>query len=168
LANPIIGRFSDHEAVAACVNNLLEIGIKKGDISLMTHHAEESEAIQNSSGIFQKNGDISSQTGGIVVGGVLGSIFGSLIGVATFTIPQVGLVVGAGSLMTTLCGGILGGTIGDKIVKTMDAPYSDTNPIHPYIAALKEGDILCGVETDALNENDILKIMSKYAARLVP
>ena len=167
MANPIIGRFSNHNAVADCVHHLLEMGIQKDDISLMTHGAEGDEVIPNSTGFFQKNGDITSEAGGIVVGGMLGTVIGSLMGIATFTIPQVGIVIAAGPLMTALCGGILGGTIGDEIVKTMDTPNSDTSPLHPYLAALKDGDILCGVETESGNEDEVSQIMSRYAANLV-
>jgi hypothetical protein len=167
LANSIIGRFSNHNAVADCVRDLLGIGIRKDDISLMTHHDVENKMIPDSIGVFQKNGDISSEGGGMVVGGVLGTLIGSLMGVATLIIPQFGIVVGAGPLMAALCGGILGGVVGDEIAKTVDAPYSDTSHFHPYVEALKEGSILCGVETDAENRDEISKIMSKYATSMV-
>ena len=167
MANSIIGRFSNHDAVADCVHDLLEIGVRKDDISLMTHHDVENEMIPDSIGVFQKNGDISSEGGGMVVGGVLGTLIGSLMGVATLVIPQFGIVVGAGPLMGALCGGVLGGSVGDEIAKIVDAPYSESSHFHPYVEALKEGNILCGVESDAANRVEISKIMSKYATSLV-
>ena len=161
--NRIIGKFTNHESVAECVHHLLEIGIKKDDISLVTHHEKALETIPNSGGLFQKNGDISKETGGLAVGGVLGTLIGSLMGVATLAVPPVGVVIGAGPLLMALSGGLVGGAMGDEIVKTMDTKSSETDPLNPYIAALKEGNILCGVETEGANEESVKQTMSKYA-----
>ena len=150
--------------MADCVHRLLEIGVKKDDISLMTHHDEENEMTADSMSLFQKNGDISSEMGGAAVGGIFGLLLGSFVGVASSIIPPVGLVVSIGPMMSAVFGGVLGGTFGNEIVKTIDVEYSDTGPLHPYIAALKQGDVICGVEADVENTNEIQAMMSKYAS----
>ena len=135
----------------------------KDDISLVTHHDEEHDRIADSLGFFQKNGDISNETGGTAVGGVFGVLIGALIGVVTLTVPLVGLIIGTGPMMSAIFGGVLGGAIGNEIVKSIDVEYSETSPLHPYIAALKEGDVICGVEVSAEKAKEIQNMMSQYA-----
>jgi hypothetical protein len=154
-------------AVASCVHHLLRIGVHRSEISLVTRHDGEYELAQGSIEFFQKNGDISAEMGGTVVGGVLGMLMGSLMGVASLVIPQFGLVVGAGPLMVALGGGIIGGAIGDALVRSVDAPYSSTGALHPYLAAIKEGDTLCAVEVNPDSRPAIREAMSGYATEII-
>jgi hypothetical protein len=167
MAENIIGIFSDHATAAQCVSQLVDAGVPKDEISLMTRRSEGDEVEPQSSGVFQKNGDTSSEGGSAILSGVIGSFVGTAIGVATFTIPGVGLIVGAGPLATAVCGGALGAAFGGEMGKDGDAPYNNSNPLHPYILSLKEGEVLCGVEVDRDQEGPVRLIMANNASSIV-
>ncbi len=163
----IIGLFLDHKKVTDCVNELIEEGVSKDEIGLMTRTDELNEIDSKGIGFFMKNGDISGEGGGLLVGGLLGTLVGSLIGFSVFAVPGVGLVIGAGSFLTAAFGGVIGAAFGEEAGRLSDLPYTDANPLHPYISSLKDGEVLCGVKTAPESADSISRIIGKYASVII-
>jgi hypothetical protein len=167
MAEQIMGIVTNHEIAALCVSECIAAGVFNNEISLVTRHSEGDEIAPHSTGMFQRNGDVTTVGGSTVASGLIGSIVGVAIGVATFSIPGLGIYMGVGSLASAICGGALGASFGGEVGKSIDDFHTEADPLHKYIQELGAGEVFCSITVEEGLKEEVSRIMLKYAATRV-
>jgi hypothetical protein len=104
--NSTIGVFTTHAEAEAAVRELLNQGVKKDKISIITKGLHQTENVQG----FVTTGDVAIQGAGI--GAWTGGLFGLLVGAAFMWVPGFGPLVVAGPLTAALLGAVEGAIAG--------------------------------------------------------
>jgi hypothetical protein len=163
MAEQVMGILANHEIAALCVSECTDAGVFNQEVGLVTRYSEGDEVVPHSMGMFQKNGDVTTLGGSTFASGLMGSIVGVAIGVATFSIPGLGIYMAVGSLASAICGGTLGATFGREVGKSFDDFHTEANPLHKYIRALRSGEVLCSITVEEDLKEEVSRIVSKYA-----
>lgn len=143
-----IGVFDSHEQAERAVEALHDEGFTEDEISVIAKDNRESD-----------DGGTDSMAEGMAWGGGLGALGGLLAGVGGLTIPGIGPIVAAGPLAATLsgavAGGIGGGLLDLGIPEDRGREYEDD---------VKQGRILCIVDSDHARAEDAVRIMHEAGA----
>lgn len=136
----VIGIFDDYEQATRAIEGLRKGNFRGEDISLLGPDPEELRMV--GAEFENKHPDKVVTTCGI-----LGALGGFTLGMASLTIPGVGVFLAVGPLMAALSGAAAGGMIGviaGELIK-FDVPEFDA---HLYEAHLSAGNILISVHTE--------------------
>jgi uncharacterized protein (TIGR02271 family) len=133
MAKTIVGLFDDFSTAQRIVQELVDAGVGRNDISIVANDAKGEYKHYRADGSSAAEGAGAGAVGGGVVGGVLGL----LVGVGALAIPGIGPVLAAGPLAAALgtagastlvgagvgaaTGGLIGGLIG------LGIPEEDAN-----------------------------------------
>ena len=130
MAKTVVGLFDTTAEAQSALQELINIGFQRSDISLVANDAKGEYA--NYREVGGTGGSAAEGAGaGAVGGGVLGGVFGLLVGVGALAIPGIGPVLAAGPLAAALgaagastlvgagigaaAGGIIGALVGAGI-----------------------------------------------------
>ena len=136
-------------------NILSRKGIKAEDINLLlSNQIYRGEKPTASNGFFVKDGRAnikeSSETGAVI-----GSAGGFLVGLTTLTVPGIGPLLLAGSvLVTTLTGGVMGGVAGGLFGIMMDFGVPE-DQARTLVKGVEQGKVMLFVETDKLSKSEL-------------
>jgi hypothetical protein len=153
MAKTVIGLFDDISQARDVVQELVNRGIERNNISLIANNVEnvpvtydESDAVPN-----------------VGIGAVLGGIGGLLVGLSAFAIPGIGPVIGAGWLASTVGGGLIGGTAGGLIGALIDESVPDYRAGY-YVEGVRRGGTLVAVKAADHEVNLVENIMLVHRA----
>lgn len=136
----IAGLFDDRNDAIAAIDDLLERGVPRADISIVANNAGDWYAENSES-------EAGAETGA-GLGAIAGGAGGLLAGLGLLTIPGIGPVIGAGWLMTTAAGAaagaILGGAAGG-FVAWLTGQGVDESDAHVFAEGLRRGGTLLTV-----------------------
>ena len=170
----LIAFFPDHRMTEKAIGALLDHGVDKDHISLITgeQNLEDlytSEAARNSraegKGVTTTTADDAAT--GALKGAGIGLGVGALAGLASLFIPGYGLVFGGGALMTAsvaaMSSGAAGGVAGATHGYLKDQGLDDSL-IGEYKAGLEERGAVIAVEAeaDSTSVEKIRAILTKY------
>ena len=137
----VTGLFDTRGEAESAMSALRAAGINSDDISLVRPgHDNDNDTAQ-----------------GIGVGAAVGGVLGAL---ATFAIPGVGPVVGAGWLAATLAGAAAGGVAGGLIGALSDAGVDEADA-HVYAESIRRGSSLVTARVDETQADAAQAILNR-------
>lgn len=129
----VSGLFDDSATAKDAVGKLEAVGIPSDDISIVSHHSENSSNAGEDAGV------------GAGIGAALGGAGGLLAGLGMLAIPGVGPVVAAGWLAATAAGAaggaVVGGAAGGLIGALTGSGVSEEDA-HVYAEGVRRGGTL--------------------------
>ena len=151
----VIGLFESSDAAHRTVQELIDSGISRDDISLVAN---------NSAGEFEvTDGDGSATATGATAGAVGGGLLGLLVGLGALAIPGIGPVVAAGPLAGALTGALAGGAVGGIVGALVDLGVSEDEAGY-YAEGIRRGGTLVTVRTDDRYVQGAVDIMNRNGA----
>ncbi len=148
----LVGIFDTPAAARRAVEELHRAGFGNNQLTMVHHHrpAGDVEVTDlDAAKAAQVSGE-SKEAGGAALGAATGAAIGGAIAVGVLTIPGLGPVLLAGSLITSaviasLATGVVGGAIGGGIVGALVGLELPEHEARLYEKELKEGRALVGV-----------------------
>ncbi len=120
MAKTVAALYDDLETSVQAVEQLVETGFEREQISLIAH--SDDERLQ---GYVHDPDTPEDRSDGAGLGAVVGGLGGLLLGISAIAIPGVGPVITAGSIAMGLVGGGLGALAGGMIGAMVDAGIPD-------------------------------------------
>lgn len=172
----VFGVYKNEEDVSRAVQNLLDMGYAREDISIVSKDGRN-RIVEDSQEIAQdeilrndvepapgdpqvvRDTELESATaegfkGGAATGATIGGVAGLLAGLGALAIPGIGPIVAAGPIAAALGGALAGGTVGGTLgvlggaLVDAGVPEEDARYIDERF---QEGDIIVYVDTDEEN-----------------
>jgi hypothetical protein len=153
MAKTVIGLFDDIHQARDIVQELMDGGIERNNISVIANNVENVPVIYDESAAVPNAG----------IGAVLGGIGGLLVGLSAFVIPGIGPVIGAGWLTSTVGSGLIGGTAGGLIGALIDESVPDYRAEY-YVEGVRRGGTLIAVKAADHLVNLVENIMREHRA----
>jgi len=157
----IVGLYDNLTDAHATVQDLVDAGITRDDISLIASDAnnEYSPYVENTDMTGTEAGEEAVE--GAVAGGVVGGLAGLLLGLGAFAIPGIGPIIGAGPLAAALTGaaigaaggGLLGALVGWGIPEQEAGYYSE---------GVRRGGTLVAVRTQDTMVDRVIDVMDRH------
>lgn len=145
----VVGVYRNEEEAMKAINDLVEMGYKKDDISVLAQDRDQLDRIKD-------DGDLSTESTknvgkgaatGAAAGGVLGGVGALIAELGVLTIPGVGPFLAAGPIVATIGGLVAGGAAGG-VVGALVGLGVDKEEAKQYEENLDNGDILVIVQSD--------------------
>ena len=145
----------DIDTTTGLVNELREIGVNEGDISIVgkDHHALESAHLHEA-GAFTS----SDFTHAVARGVALGGTTGLLAGVAAVTFPPMGLVLGGGAILAM---GLFGAGAGAWASSLIGISVPERG-IKRYEAAIEDGHLLMLVDVPRWQAESVCAVIRSH------
>jgi hypothetical protein len=151
----IVAIYDDIVVARQVVEELVQAGFARDDVSLITNDAQNKYSHYLDKGYTPKTDAVTSGEGA-GFGAVVGVLTGILVGATALTIPGIGLAIVAGPIVGAitgiLAGAVTGGIVGALVksgVPEDDAPY--------YAEGVRRGGTLVSIKSsDTLRAQDIL------------
>jgi uncharacterized membrane protein len=157
MATTIIGVFDDFTAAVNTTPDLVSVGIRKDDISVIGPDPTGEYAKYVRAPV---DTHIESDIG---TGAALGGLGGLLVGLAALTLPGIGFLVAAGPLVTAIAGATVGAATGGLIgaLHGMGVPELEARA---YEAGLREGQSLVIIRTKDTLAMQVMEILRRHRA----
>ncbi len=165
MTKTVVALYDEVSAANQAVNELVNNGFQREDISVMTPDAagEHGRQLENVDGAAAQGAGI-----GAGLGAALGGFGGLLVGLGALTIPGIGPVLAAGPLAAAVsglagagvgavAGGVTGGILGALV--DMGVPEERANY---YAEGLRRGGTLLVVRTDDERTRDAVDIVNRH------
>lgn len=152
----VFGLFDTYDQANDAIISLEDVGFDREDIGLLAQEKilRREEAANTAA----------AATGGAAIGGITGLI----VGIAGFTIPGVGPLLGAGllaNLLATTAAGVGAGAVAGSIVGALTDIEAPEEYRASYEQAIKNGKILVAVDTPAIQMREVEDILAANAAQ---
>lgn len=158
--NTLVGYFDDRDTAQRAVNDLIDAGVSRDDISIVSNDGSGGMTTEtyDASGNLAGEGAASGLTSGAVVGGLAGVLIGfgfTVLPIAGVLLagPIAGLIAGAASGAVT--GGVVGGLIGLGIPKEHAELYAE---------GIRRGGTLVTVGNSSVDESRVREILNQDGA----
>jgi hypothetical protein len=170
MAKTVIGLFDTFSEAQSVVQELVNSGFSRNDISLLANDARGEYA--NMRTVGDEGGSAAEGAGaGAVGGGVLGGVLGLLVGVGALAIPGIGPVLAAGPLAaalgtagaSTLVGAGIGAAAGGVIGALVGAGIPEEDASF-YAEGVRRGGTLVMVKSSDEMAQSAYDIMRRYGA----
>lgn len=152
-----VGVFSSRQEAEQAVETLHEEGFTEDEISLVAR--DEGEGDSGSDGGQMAGGGMDDISDGAAWGGGIGAVGGLMAGAGALAIPGIGPILAIGPLASALTGAVAGGIGGGLI--DMGIPEERGQQFEEDV---KQGRVLCIVESDGNRTNDAARIMREAGA----
>jgi stress response protein YsnF len=166
MAKTIVGIFDEPSEAAAVVQELVQEGISRNHISLITSHGDEDRASftrDDTTDASATDDGGSNVLTGAGIGAVLGGIGGLLVGLAVLPIPGLGPVIAAGPIATTLAGLGIGAATGGMVGALTNLGVPEEHAQH-YAEAVRRGGTLVTVNADDAMASRVQDLMNRHHA----
>jgi len=154
----VVGLFDTFAEAQNVVQDLVDSGFSRDNISIVANDASGEYAEYDSQG-NAADGAMAGAGTGALVGGVLGL----LVGVGALAIPGVGPVLAAGPLAATLTGAGIGAVAGGLLGALVDLGVPEEDA-HYYTEGVRRGGALVTVATDDARADEAIAIMNRHGA----
>ncbi len=159
MTKTIVALYDDFSTAERVIDNLIEAGFTRDDISVMANDAsgEYSSSLEDRDMVL--DGDVSAGEGA-----GFGAVIGTLIGVGVSLIPGIGPVIGAGPLAIALTAGIgaAAGAITGGITAGLIDMGVDEDDAHVYAEGIRRGGTLVSLTTNDEWAERAETIMNRY------
>lgn len=175
MARNVIAMYDDFQAANLAVQDLVESGIPRDNISIIANNARGQYDYPGASSKAQAGTDnVADETGagvgvGAGIGAAIGGMGGLLVGLGALTIPGIGPVIAAGPLAVALstltgagvgavAGGVTGGLLGALIglgVPQEEAEY--------YAEGVRRGAVLVTVQAEEHNTSRVVDLLNRHS-----
>jgi uncharacterized protein (TIGR02271 family) len=161
MAQTVVGLMDTLEEAQNVVQDLINSGFNRDDISIMSRKDEEAEGVPEEKETTSGFG--SSTAKGAGAGAAIGGIAGLVAGLTGLAIPGVGPIVAAGPLAAALAGAGIGAVAGGIVgaLTELGVPEEDA---HYYAEGVRRGGVLVTVATDDATADRAAEIIRRYGA----
>jgi uncharacterized membrane protein len=157
MAKTVVGLFDDFSEAQSVVQELVNNGYAREDISLAANDATGEYAK------YKDSGGMSGTAIGAGTGAVVGGIGGLLVGLGALTIPGIGPIVAAGPLIATLTGAGVGAVAGGLIGALTDIGVPEEEAGY-YAEGVRRGGTLVAVRAEDHLADRAAEIMESHHA----
>jgi stress response protein YsnF len=158
--NTIVATYRTIEEAQKVVNDLVNAGIDRDNISLVTSNADNRHQHLTNRTDVTDDDDVSAGEGALV-GGVAGGLLGAALGLGALAIPGIGPVLAFGPLIGGLIGAGAGAVTGGLTASLIDMGVDETDA-HSYAEAVRRGYTLVTVHAPDEHTDEARAIMSRY------
>jgi len=155
MAKTIAALFENRGEASGAVQDLVDQGFARDDISLMAHDDTQRE------GYTTTDDDTSGAAQGAGIGAALGGVGGLVVGLSALAIPGIGPVIAAGPLATALLGAGVGAAAGGLIGALTDMGIPEEHA-HYYGEGMRRGGVLVTVATTDAMADRAVSILSHH------
>jgi len=159
MAKTVVGLFDTWAEAQSVVQDLVDNGFRREDISLVANNASGEFSSYTSEGDHAADGAMAGAGTGALVGGVLGL----LVGVGALAIPGVGPVLAAGPLAATLTGAGIGAVAGGLLGALTDLGVPEEDAGY-YSEGVRRGGTLVTVRADDNMADQAVSLMNRHGA----
>lgn len=162
----VVGLFDTFDAARDVVQEMVDNGFSRDNISLVTHD-REGEQGQSRRSVGEQTEAAEGAKFGTASGSIMGGIAGLLVGIGAFTIPGIGPLIGAGPIITALGSTVLGAGIGATAGSVIGALVGVGVPeehAHSYAEGVRRGGSLVVVEASDIMVDRAYDIMQRHGA----
>ena len=166
----VVGLYDDIEDARDVVDDLVDAGIARDDISLIardvtgeysTYLEEYDEDYDYEADYDYDDDDVGeAAAGGAVGGAIVGGLIGVLVGLGTFVIPGLGPVVAAGPLAAGLAGAGIGAAAGGLLGALVEWGIPEEEAEY-YAEGVRRGSTLVAVKVADAYVDDVVEIMNE-------
>lgn len=155
----VLAIFETRDRAEAAVLALQQRGFSADDISVLLRH-DEPEISPQTMVELDREAEATSTT--VAIGSTVGGLAGLLGGLALFSIPGIGPLLGAGVLATTIGGAALGAAAGERAThfKELGVPEERSQR---YGSALASGNVVLAVS--ARNADEVMRAREVLTAQ---
>jgi hypothetical protein len=150
----VVALFDDISTAEKAVQELVNMGFSRDNISLMAANRDGSDAATTGTAA---DGAVT----GAGIGAVLGGLAGLLIGIGALAIPGIGPIIAAGPLAVALGGAGLGAAAGGVIGALVDAGVPEDQAEY-YAEGVRRGGTLVTVRADEGMTDRATNILNRY------
>jgi uncharacterized membrane protein len=143
----VLAVFDDRAQAEAAVRALHERGFTSERISVLFRHDVEISAAE----AVALDREAESTSTAVALGSTVGGLAGLLGGLAAFSIPGIGPLLGVGVLATTLGGAALGAVAGERATHFKELGVPDDRS-ERYGAALESGGVVLAISAHSADE----------------
>ena len=145
----VVGHYHTEAEAIAAIEDLKRQGYGSDEISVMSKHSEDVEAIADETGTHAADGAAT----GAATGGILGGLGGVLAGIGALAIPGIGPIIAAGPIVAGITGAAAGAGVGGLAgaLIGMGIPEEEATRYNDYF---NEGKILVLVDGDYNRPDD--------------
>lgn len=160
MAKVVVGLYDRIEDARDAVQELLDHGFRRDDISLVV--ADERGKVQQTTASDMGDEDIASGAAtGAGIGAVLGGLGGLLVGLGALAIPGIGPVLAAGPLVSALAGAGIGAAAGGLVGALADLGIPDEQA-EKYAEGVRRGGTLVTVSAPDDMTGQVVSIMNSH------
>ena len=159
----VVGLFERYTSAEQAINELMQRGFKKQEISIIVRNGSPDPAHGAS------ETDVSETVGlGAIGGTAIGGLAGLLVGFGTLTIPGIGAVIAAGTLTSvitsTVAGAGVGAVAGGLIGALVSLGISEEDAAL-YAEGVRRGHVLVAVQTEDDRADDAFAVLRVSSER---
>jgi uncharacterized protein (TIGR02271 family) len=167
MTKTVVGLYDDFNDARKTVQDLVDSGFRRDDISLVASNATGEFDQYDRDGKHRTEhdrGDVSTEEGagiGAGIGAAIGGLGGLLMGLGVLAIPGVGPALAAGPIASLLVGAGIGGVTGGVAgaLANMGVPEEEAGY---YAEGVRRGGTLVTVATADDRADDVAAIMSRH------
>jgi hypothetical protein len=157
----VVGLYDDLEDAREAVDELVEAGIPRSDISLVARDVTGEYGTYLDE--YDEAEDVGeAAAGGAVGGAVVGGLMGLLVGLGAFAIPGLGPIIAAGPLAAALAGAGIGAATGGILGALVEWGIPEAEAGY-YAEGVRRGSTLLAVRVPENLTEDVVEIMNDYA-----
>jgi uncharacterized protein (TIGR02271 family) len=158
----VVGLFDDRIEARNAVQELLDGGFKREDISVMSKELDGKQAVVE---LVEEDGreQVEDMAKGAGVGATIGGVAGLLLGFAALAIPGIGPVIAAGPIAALIAGAGIGATAGG-LISGLTRLGIPENEAHTYAEGIRRGGTLISVNVSDDRAAQVVTTMKQHGA----
>jgi uncharacterized protein (TIGR02271 family) len=153
MTKSVIGTYSSLESAIEVVNNLVNAGFSRNNISIIANDPDERYA-----SYVDTDANLDDTAKGAGIGAAIGGLGGLLLGLGALAIPGVGPVIAAGPLAAALAGAGVGAVTGGIIGALIDLGIPEESA-HMYAESVRRGNVLVAAQVEDNRVQEATRIM---------
>lgn len=158
MTKTIVGVYDNVQTAHSVINELVQAGFDRNNISLVANDAEKRYAGYLDKGDNDVDGgDVATGAG---IGAAIGGLGGLLLGMGALAIPGIGPVIAAGPLAAALTGAGIGAATGGIVGALADMGIPDEEA-HMYSESVRRGSALVVLQSPDSQVNKAAQIMER-------
>jgi stress response protein YsnF len=161
MAQTVVGLMDTIDEAQDVVQDLVESGFDRNDISIMSRKDEEAEVVTEERDTTSGIGSGTAKGAG--AGAAIGGIAGLVVGLTGLAIPGVGPIIAAGPLAAALAGAGIGAVAGGIVGALTDIGVPEEDA-HYYAEGVRRGGVLVTVATEDATADRAAEIMRSHGA----
>jgi predicted flap endonuclease-1-like 5' DNA nuclease len=156
MAKTVAALFANHSEASEAMHDLIDHGMSRSDISLMTRDDAKAEVYTS------PDDDSTGFLRGAGIGGAAGGITGLVVGLSALAIPGIGQAIVAGPLVAALLGAGLGAAAGGVTGALMDMGVPEEHA-RAYGEGVRRGGVLVTVAVTEKKAEGAAAILARHS-----
>lgn len=165
MAKTVVGLFDDRVEARDAVEELLDEGFTRDDISVMSKDAKTQKTSETNVNYVEEEGQeqVEDMAKGAGAGAAIGGAGALLLSLAALAVPGIGPVLAAGPLAALIAGAGIGATAGGLISGLTRLGVSEDEAEH-YAEGIRRGGTLISVNASNEKADSVVRIMKEHGA----